>query len=233
MELVFQKPIKYEQTEQEVPASGNQSTLTGVWRLEFDANGQISDVWMLRTLTPEENRYELKERTTTIAFSAKEFAKKGAPGEQFQSIESMTKAAKTFDHSWHTGDASQLKDIMREDAHVVNPIFGETKDCRKDYEELVIGVRDYWDVLDSKNDIAVSTSSNKCFLWWCVHGKDKERGEVQDMWGINILSFAGADEGDGKVKEVVGFRQPLIGEQEGKMHRERGTYFERKLTGEE
>ena len=87
----------------------------------------------------------------------------------------------------------------------------------------------------------MTPGSNKAFLWWRVHGTEKNREEkrekkreeeekeeeeeekTQGMWGINMLEY----DCEGKVKRIVGFRQPLLTEQQGgKMESGKQPYME-------
>jgi hypothetical protein len=241
IEQVIQRPEKYDV---QILGRGSQMVLTGIWRLVFDPKEEkdkkkktITDIWMLRSLTHEEKKYKLKQMPPYTDFKARQCMGPELPPNDARTG-SFLKAAQTFDHSWHSGDISVLKDIMYDDVSSINPVFGEMKKSRKEYEEMVAGVKEFWDVDWSDSDIAVTAGSNKAFLWWRVHGtekkkeEDKEEGKAQDMWGINVLEFeCGGEEekkvGGCKLKRVVGFRQPLLTEQLGeKMESGKQPYME-------
>lgn len=178
IEQVMQRPEKYDV---EIPARGSQMVLTGVWRLVFDTTTTkeegkeeghtklITNIWMLRSLTHEEKRYQLKALEPLYSdFRAKQCMGPELPPDDTRTA-SFLKAAQAFDHSWHSGDTSTFKDIMYNDVISINPVFGGMKKSRDEYEGMVSSVEEYWDVEWSDSDIAVTPRSNKAFLWWSSH----------------------------------------------------------------
>lgn len=135
---------------------------------------------------------------------------------------------------WRTGDVSLAHDSIAPTAHTVNPMLGEKKGSRADFEQQVeevfkVGdasrlamhesptIREtnwarcptsvqYWEVKSNSVDIAVTPRSNKAFLHWSVTGVQKDQQE-NSIFGLNLLVFE-----EGQITEVVGFRQPLLSE---------------------
>ena len=59
-----------------------------------------------------------------------------------------------------------------------------------------------------KSTIAVTSNSNKAFIYWASHGEQTDTHQENHFYGLNLLIF----NQEGKVKEILGFRQPLASE---------------------
>lgn len=206
-EDVIMKPERFDES---LPASGSVTSLSGIWRLVMDGEMRIKDIWFLRQLTREEKKHRLKHRPNQLYsdFHAKSLVgpKLELSGKQ---VEKMHAAAEAFNQAWSTGDVKSVHEIMSAEAHTVNPIFGEKKGSRQEWEEMVNDVFKVWEVKSNEVDIAVTPSSNKAFIWWHVRGVQKDTQQDQVMYGLNLLVF---DPKEGLITEVVGFRQPLQSE---------------------
>ena len=59
-----------------------------------------------------------------------------------------------------------------------------------------------------KCSIAVTSDSNKAFIYWASHGEQTDTHDENHFYGLNLLVF----NDQGMVKEILGFRQPLASE---------------------
>ncbi|KAI3433681.1 hypothetical protein D9Q98_003490 [Chlorella vulgaris] len=205
-EAVLMRPEKFDEAR---PASGSATSLSGIWRLVLDDQLKVADIWFLRTLTREEKKFRLKHRPNQLYtdFKAKDVA---APTLSLsdKQLAKMQAAAEAFNQAWSTGDVAAVHSLMAPSCDTINPIFGERKSSREEWEEMVKDVFQYWEVKTNDVNIAVTASSNKAFLHWVVRGVQKDTQEEQQMYGLNLLCF----DDDQQISEVVGFRQPLKSE---------------------
>ena len=65
-----------------------------------------------------------------------------------------------------------------------------------------------WSPDQVKCSFAVTSDSNKAFIYWASHGEQTDTHEENHFYGLNLLVF----NEKGMVKEILGFRQPLASE---------------------
>ena len=65
-----------------------------------------------------------------------------------------------------------------------------------------------WKPDQVKSSIAVTSDSNKAFIYWASHGEQTDTHQENHFYGLNLLTF----NDEGLVKEIIGFRQPLASE---------------------
>jgi hypothetical protein len=65
-----------------------------------------------------------------------------------------------------------------------------------------------WSPDQVKCSIAVTSDSNKAFIYWASHGEQTDTHQENHFYGLNLLIF----NEKGLVKEILGFRQPLASE---------------------
>ncbi|KAL4430802.1 hypothetical protein ABPG75_006058 [Micractinium tetrahymenae] len=202
--------MKPEQFDEALPASGNITSVSGIWRLIVEQQQKVKHIWFLRQLTREEKKHRLKHRPSQLYcdFHAKSLVGPTLDLSEKQ-IKKMHAAAEAFNEAWRSGDCGPVHAVLSPSAHSVSPIFGEKKASREEWEEMVHDVFKVWEVKSNEVDIAVTPSSNKAFIFWHVRGVQKDTKQDNDMYGLNLLVF---DVKEGLISEVVGFRQPLRSE---------------------
>lgn len=65
-----------------------------------------------------------------------------------------------------------------------------------------------WQPDNVKSAVAATTDSNKAFIYWASHGEQTDTHQENNFYGLNLLVF----NEDNKIKEILGFRQPLASE---------------------
>lgn len=202
--------MRAEKFDEQLPASGSMTSLSGIWRLVLDEQLKVRHIWFLRQLTREEKKFRLKHRPSQLYT---DFKAKALVGPQLdlsdRQVAKMQAATEAFNEAWRTGDVRAVHDLMSPASHTINPIFGERKSSREEWEEMVKDVFRVWEVRSNDVDIAVTPSSNKAFIHWHVRGVQKDTQQEQDLYGLNLLCF---DPKEMLISEVVGFRQPLASE---------------------
>lgn len=203
--------MKPESFDEELPASGSMTSLSGIWRLVLNSSLKVKEIWFLRQLTREEKKHRLNYRPSQLYsdFHAKSLVGPTLDLSEKQ-IAKMHAAAEAFNEAWRTGDPSAVHDLLAPDCHTVNPIFGDKKASRQEWEETLKDVFRFWQVKSNTVDIAVTPSSNKAFIWWHVQGVQKDTKQDNDMYGLNLLVFD--THRDMCIKDIVGYRQPLQSE---------------------
>ncbi|KAI7838992.1 hypothetical protein COHA_007232 [Chlorella ohadii] len=185
----------------------------GIWRFVLDSSLKVKEIWFLRQLTREEKKHRLNYRPSQLYsdFHAKSLVGPTLDLSEKQ-IAKMHAAAEAFNEAWRTGDPSAVHDLLAPDCHTINPVFGDKKASRQEWEETLKDVFRFWQVKSNTVDIAVTPSSNKAFIWWHVQGVQKDTKQDNDMYGLNLLVFDA--QRDMLIKDIVGYRQPLQSEVE-------------------
>lgn len=65
-----------------------------------------------------------------------------------------------------------------------------------------------WSPKTTHNDIAVTPSGNKAFIYWSAQGVQENTQQQNDIYGFNFLVF----DTEGQITDILGFRQPLASE---------------------
>jgi hypothetical protein len=128
----------------------------------------------------------------------------------------MKDAAEAFNEAWRTKSLDAIYPHMLPQCHIINPIFGEKKESREEWQKVFRKALLKWESKWNEADVAITANSNKAFLYFIVRGLQKDTGEDQTIWGCNMLIFDLAG-GHAMIKEVVGFRTPLTSELRGLM----------------
>ncbi|KAA6406359.1 MAG: hypothetical protein FRX48_09854 [Lasallia pustulata] len=80
--------------------------------------------------------------------------------------------------------------------------------CAEQFKKMITGVFKIWSPDQVKCSIAVTSDSNKAFIYWASHGEQTDTHQENHFYGLNLLIF----NEKGLVKEILGFRQPLASE---------------------
>ena len=65
-----------------------------------------------------------------------------------------------------------------------------------------------WKPSKTYHELGVTTDGDKCFLFWKQEGEQTDKGVSSSIFGLNIFTC----NEEGKITEILGFRQPLTSE---------------------
>jgi hypothetical protein len=186
------------------------SRCLSIFYYKFSDEGKVKDIYFLRQPSRDEmaRKFVNPPDYQMFKFDPKEFAGPKLEPDEARS-KKMHDAATEYNRIWATGDVSKVGDIMIKDVNDVNLMFGGEKKGSAKFTEMIQGVFKTWKVDKNTSDVAVTQDSNKAFIFWSSHGKLTAEGgkETEEhMYGLNLLIF---DEKELKIKEILGFRQPL------------------------
>jgi ketosteroid isomerase-like protein len=191
---------------------GAKSTDTvGIWHHVFNKDDQISNIWFLRQLSHDELENKMKEAPAQkTQFDPAKYRGSSAGQSEDQAAQ-YDKAARAFNNIWATGDPSAAKDIMTDDVSIYDPVMGSETNSRENFENMIQGFAKSWTTRQNKSHVAV-TAGDKAFISWSNTGASKD-GPEESLYGLNLLTF----NSDGKINDVIGFRQLTKGESEAKV----------------
>jgi len=183
----------------------------GIWHHVFNKDDQMSNIWFLRQLSHDELESKWKDppaQKTQFDPSKYRGSDVGQSEERSQQYE---KAAQAFNNIWATGDPSIAKDIMTSDVSIYDPVMGSETHGVENFEKMIHGFSQSWTTKENKSHVAV-THGDKAFISWSNIGTPKD-GPEESLYGLNMLTF----NGDGKIADVIGFRQLTKSESEAKV----------------
>ncbi|KAK9823774.1 hypothetical protein WJX72_005413 [[Myrmecia] bisecta] len=188
------------------------SDTAGIWLLEFNGQGKITDIWFLRQLSADEQFRKYKKTV--------DYSKLNLDPLKYQqsNLEASADRAKKIDQNahafsdiWSTGDPSAADSIMAADVRDLDVLYVSELKGPKAFQDMITGVFKSWKQTSSSDTIAV-TPGNKAFVHWSAEGKLETGGDKQSnkLFGLNMLVF----NEECKIAEVIGFRQPMSSERQ-------------------
>ncbi|DBB18222.1 TPA: hypothetical protein ACH3X3_003189 [Trebouxia sp. C0006] len=188
------------------------SRCLSIFMYTFNSDGKVNDIKFLRQPSKDEMARKFVKSPDYSSIPKFDRAEFSAPKYWEPSAENTKKlhaAAAAFNEVWKSGDASIADKILDKDVTDYNLMFGgEPKTGAEEFKKMITGVFKIWSPDQVKCSIAVTSDSNKAFIYWASHGEQTDTHQENHFYGLNLLIF----NEKGLVKEILGFRQPLASE---------------------
>lgn len=185
------------------------SRCISIWMYTFDTDGRITDIRFLRQPSRDEmaRKFVSPPDYSAFKFDPTQWAGPYLEPDAARTQKMLT-AATSFAGIWATGDPSAVDSIMHPDVKDENVLFGGVKHGRQAFKDTIVATFKSWSPKTTHNDIAVTPSGNKAFIYWSAQGVQENTQQQNDIYGFNFLVF----DTEGQITDILGFRQPLASE---------------------
>ncbi|KAL3140950.1 hypothetical protein ABBQ32_005474 [Trebouxia sp. C0010 RCD-2024] len=188
------------------------SRCLSIFMYTFNTDGKITDIKFLRQPSKDEMARKFvtsPDYSSIPKFVGPEFSDPKYWEPSAETTKRLHTAAASFHEIWKNGDASIADKILDKDVKDYNLMFGgEPKVGSDAFKSMINGVIKVWKPDQVKCSIAVTSDSNKAFIYWASHGEQTDTHQENHFYGLNLLVFNEKC----VVTEILGFRQPLASE---------------------